>query len=62
MHTGHRMVLFGSELLLDFVAFSTNTSSEVIRVLLPLTISLKPDLEAVGVRIKSIFPVSSVVV
>ena len=62
MHTGHRMVLFSSELLLDFVAFSTNTSSEVIRVLLPLTISLKPDLEAVGVRIKSIFPVSSVVV
>ena len=56
------MILFRSELLLDFVAFSTNTSSEVIRVLLPLTISLKPDLEAVGVRIKCIFPVSSVVV
>ena len=62
MHTGNRMVLLRSELLLDFVAFSTNTSPEVIRVLLPLTISLKPDLEAVCVRIKGIFPVSSVIV
>jgi hypothetical protein len=62
MHTGNRVILLRYELLLDFVALSTDTSSEVIRVLLPLTISLKPDLEAVSVRVKGIFPVSSVVV
>ena len=52
------MVLLGSELLLDFVAFSTNTSSEVIRVLFPLTIHFESELEAISVIQKGIFPVA----